>query len=133
MIRRGDLKGNRPAVALLCTRQNQQGRADKAWSAFQISSTAALRLGNFFTGLRLVNGVTPAKLFQISTGRRGGPGRCRHGHFLARAKIFGIVDLCGSRCSSEAKAVMLLLASIVKVFMAIPFITLFQPKAKSLV
>src|SRR5256885_4498460 len=43
------------------------------WSSDVCSSDlAALRLGNFFTGLSPVNGATPAKLFQISTGRRAG-------------------------------------------------------------
>ena len=32
-------------------------------------ATADLRSANFFTGLNAVNGATPAKLFQISTGR----------------------------------------------------------------
>jgi len=34
--------------------------------------TAELRSVNFFTGLRAVNGATPATLFQISTGRMRG-------------------------------------------------------------
>ena len=43
--------------------------ANKTWIAIQIRSTATFRFVNFFTGLRSVNGATPAKLFQISTGR----------------------------------------------------------------
>src|ERR1035437_9868068 len=43
--------------------------ANKTWIASQIRVTAALRSVNFFTGLRAVKGATPAKLFQISTGR----------------------------------------------------------------
>ena len=43
--------------------------AGRTWTAPQIRATATLRSVNFFTGLSAVNGATPAKLFQISTGR----------------------------------------------------------------
>src|ERR1035437_9996597 len=43
--------------------------AGRTWTASQMRATATFRFVNFFTGFRLVNGSTPAKLFQISTGR----------------------------------------------------------------
>ena len=107
--------------------------ADKARTAFQISATAALRLGNFFTGLRLVKGAAPAKLFQISTGRRAGQEAASLASSWAEPKYSALLILAARASSSEAKAVMLLGASIVKVFIATPFITPFQPKAKSIV
>ena len=102
----------------------------KAWIAVQIRSTATFRFVNFFTGLSSVNGATPAKLFQISTGRFAGQDADQLGQFLGGAEILGVVNLGGAASSSEAKAVMLLFASIVKVFIATPFIALFAPKAK---
>ena len=46
--------------------------AGRTCTASQIRVTADLRSVNFFTGLSEVKGATPAKLFQISTGRLRG-------------------------------------------------------------
>src|SRR5579862_2998849 len=104
--------------------------ANKAWTAFQMRVAAVLRLVNFFTGLRLVKGATPAKLFQTSTGRLAGQEATSLASSCAEPKVSALLILAARASSSEAKAVMLLLASIVKVFIATPFIALFQPKAK---
>src|ERR1035437_2072987 len=41
--------------------------AGRTWTGSQIRATSDLRSVNLFTGLSVVNGATPAKLFQIST------------------------------------------------------------------
>ena len=64
---------------------------------WQRNATATLRSVNFFTGLRVVNGATPAKLFQISTVRFRGQEPTSLAEFLGRAGIFDVVNLCGSR------------------------------------
>jgi len=46
--------------------------ANRVCTAFQIRATATLRLVNFLTGFSALNGATPAKLFQTSTGRLAG-------------------------------------------------------------
>jgi hypothetical protein len=71
--------------------------ANKTWTASQMRATATLRSVNFFNGLSVLSGATPAKLFQISTGRLGGPGGDQLGQFLGRAEILGVVNLGGSR------------------------------------
>jgi hypothetical protein len=95
--------------------------------------TAALRFVNRFTGLRLVNGAIPAKLFQISTGRFAGQEVASLASSWAEPKDSVLLILAARASSSEAKTGMLLVASIVKVFIATPFMALFQPKAKSIV
>src|SRR5579871_6083756 len=104
--------------------------ADKTWTAFQMRSTATLRFVNLFTGARSVKGATPAKLFQISAGRFAGQEAINLASSWAEPKYPAWLILAARASSSEAKAVMLLFASIVKVFIATPFITRFEPKAK---
>jgi len=93
-------------------------------------STATLRFVNLFTGVRSVNGATPAKLFQISTERFAGPEAISLASSWAEPKYSALLILAARASSGEAKAVMLLFASIVKVFIATPFITPLAPKAK---
>ena len=97
--------------------------ASRAWTASQIRPTATLRLVNFFTGLSSVNGATPAKLFQISTGRLAGQEAASLASSWEEPKVSVLLILAARASSGETKAVMLLFASIVKVFIATPFIT----------
>ncbi len=104
--------------------------ASGTWITDQIRSTATFRFVNFFTGLRLVNGATLAKPSQISTGRFRGQEATSLANSWEEPKYSALWILAARASSSEAKAVTLLFGSIVKVFIATPFMAPFEPKAK---
>jgi hypothetical protein len=55
------------------------------------------------------------------------------GQLPGRTEILGVVNPCGARFVERYEAVIMLFASIVKVFVATPFITRFAARAKSIV
>ena len=98
-------------------------------TAFQMRATADFRSVNLLTGFRSLKGATPAKLFHVSTRRVIGQSA------VSLASSFMLEKDCvlSALAGRPACAAMLLSESIVKEFIATPFITPFEAKAKRIV